>query len=71
MTRAGERLLKGAEEALAYARGISRDETYRVHNPKAYQIEPTAVRKVSDINLTIDQHQIKPNGNTADALSDE
>ena len=37
MTKAGERLLRGAEQALAYAQGRAKADTYRVHNPVAQQ----------------------------------
>ena len=71
MTRAGERLLRGADQALAYARGIAQDNTYRVHNPEAYRTKSTTGQNTSDNNAPVEQSQINPNGKTTDAQLSE
>lgn len=71
MTRAGERLLIGAEQALAYARGKAKADTFRVHNLEAQLMTPNAERKASDCGLPIKLSKIKANGNNDNEQSTE
>lgn len=69
MTRAGERLLRGARQVLAYAQGHAEDGTYRVHNPEAYRSTSTTARNTADMPSPIEENRIKLNGNTANEQS--
>lgn len=56
MTKAGERLLRGAEQALAYAQGRAKPDSYRVHNPEVQKITSRGKPIVVQAQFKPEQH---------------
>lgn len=71
MTKAGERLLKGAEQALAYAQGRAKADAFRVHNPEAQKIASTTEPVILEVTAPKAQDKREQNGNIAKECSSE
>lgn len=66
MSKAGERLLRGAEQALAYAEGRAVAHMYRVHSPEVKKITSTTEPRTSETQTKTEQ-----NGNITNRFSSD
>ncbi len=71
MSKAGERLLRGAEQALAYAEARAKAGTFRAHNLRSKQIDSRVQPKSPDAAATEKQDNSIQNGNIANERSSD